>query len=184
MQRKKLKDNTNIFYKITPKRVAFLGILVACALLTFMLESLLPPLFVPGAKIGLANIFTLLALILLSPAEALLLVVVRTTLGCLILGNPFAIVYSLTAGLGSLVASILLVKLLPKISIMAISIVGAVIHNLIQNIIFCLINQTYNLFALMPYLALIGVLAGAVVGVCVYMLIHKIPYSFFARYLS
>lgn len=184
MQTKKLSDNINISNKMTPRRVAFLGILVACALLVFMLESLLPPLFVPGAKIGLANIFTLLALILLSPLEAIILLVVRTTLGCLILGNPFAIVYSLTAGLGSLVVSIFLIKLLPKISIVAISVVGAVIHNILQNIIFCIISQTYSLFALMPYLALIGVFSGAVVGVCVYMLLHKIPYSFFARHLN
>lgn len=179
-----IKTITKTNNKLTPKRVAFLGILVGCALLTFMLESLLPPLFVPGAKLGLSNIFTLLVIILLTPMEATLLVVVRTTLGCLILGNPFAIIYSLSAGLISLIISIILIRFLPKISIISISVVGAVAHNLVQNVIFCLLNQTNQLFSLMPYLALIGILSGAVVGASVYLLIHKIPLSFYARYLN
>lgn len=179
-----MKNLTKSNSKLTPKKVAFLGILVCCALLTFMLESLLPPLIIPGAKLGLSNIFTLLAIILLSPMEAVLLVSIKSTLGCLIMGNPFAIIYSLTAGLASLAISIILIRFIPKISIIAISIVGAIVHNLIQNIVFCIINQTYQLFSLMPYLALIGIVSGAVVGACVYMLIHKIPLSFYEKNLS
>ncbi len=181
MQTKK-KYNHNL--RIYPKRIAFLGILVSAALLTFMLENLLPPLLLPGAKLGLSNIFTLLALILLSPLEALTLLTVRTVLGCLLIGNPFAIIYSLTAGLISLAIGMVLIKFLPRISIVSISVACAVVHNIVQNVVFCLINNTMLLLSYMPYLALLGVLSGTVTGLSVYFIIHKIPLSFFNRYIS
>lgn len=63
------------------KRIAVLALLTGQALLMFMVEGLFPPLFLPGAKMGLSNIFTLLALAVLGPGQALALVVVRTVLG-------------------------------------------------------------------------------------------------------
>ena len=47
--------------KLGVKRVAFDGILTGLALVSYILESLLPQTFlpVPGVKIGLSNIFTL-----------------------------------------------------------------------------------------------------------------------------
>ncbi len=169
---------------ILPKRIAFLGILISAALLAFMLENLLPPLFLPGAKLGLSNIFTLLAIILLSPLEALILLFVRTVLGCLITGNPFAIVYSLSAGLISLAIGLILIRLLPKISVVAISVACAVAHNIVQNLVFCIINDTMSLISYMPYLALIGILGGTVTGMAVYFIIHKIPLGIFCKYIS
>lgn len=181
MQAKKpYKNNLRLY----PKRIAFLGILVSAALLTFMLENLLPPLVLPGAKLGLSNIFTLLTLILLSPFEALTLLLVRTVLGCLLVGNPFAITYSLSAGLISLALGIILIKFLPKISVVSISVACAVIHNIVQIIVFCLLNDTMRLISYMPYLALLGILSGAVTGMAVYFIIHKIPLNFFNRYIS
>ena len=55
------------------RRVAREGLLVAVALLLGWVERLLPPLMatIPGAKLGLANLATLLTLILLGPWAAL-----------------------------------------------------------------------------------------------------------------
>lgn len=163
------------------KRPALLGALTAAALLVFMLESLLPPLFFPGAKLGLSNIFTLLCLIVLSPAEALILLLVRVSLGSIFSGNPFAAVYGISAGVAGLLAGALLITAIPKISVVAVSVACAVVHNLVQNAVFCLVSGSTAAFVYLPYLALIGALSGAVTGACVYFLIHKIPLSVYEK---
>jgi heptaprenyl diphosphate synthase len=171
--------------KLTTKRIALLGCFTAMALIIFVIENLLPSIILPGAKIGLSNIFTLLTLILLGPLEAVILIIARTVLGCLIVGNLSALMYSLSAGLVSVGVSILLYKIsYERISIIAISISAAVIHNIVQNIVFCLITQTPKYFAYIGYLAIFGVVSGAMVGIIVLLLIKYIPLNFYEKVLG
>ena len=53
------------------KRIAMLGILAGLGLIAFLLESLIPLPYLPGAKLGLANIFSMLALALYGLPDAL-----------------------------------------------------------------------------------------------------------------
>lgn len=54
------------------KKLARLALLTALSLLAAWLEAtLLPPLGIPGAKVGLANLFTVLALQIYGVREAL-----------------------------------------------------------------------------------------------------------------
>ncbi len=154
-------------------------------LIMFMVESLFPPLFLPGAKMGLSNIFSLLTLFLLGPLDAFVLVVVRTVLGSVFTGNMSTLLYSLSAGLVSVGISSLLVEFAyPKVSIVAISVVSAVMHNLTQNVVFCLISNTPQMFSYMPWLALLGVLAGVIVGFAVWFILRTIPVRTFASVLG
>ena len=160
----------------TARRVATLAVLTAMGLIMFMVESLFPPLFLPGAKMGLSNIFSLLTLFVLGPTEAIILVVIRTTLGSIFTGNISTIMYSMTAGLVSVVVSVILVEFVyPRVSIVAISVVAAVMHNLTQNIVFCLVSNTPEMFAYMPWLALLGVVAGIIVGFAVWFILRAVP---------
>lgn len=162
--------------KFSAKKIAYLAVMTAAALIMFAIENLLPPLFVPGAKLGLSNIFGLLTLLTLGPWEALLLVAVRTTLGCVFTGNMSTFMYSLPAGLVAMAASIVLVKaLMPKISIICVSVVASVLHNLTQNTIFVFVSGTKEMAMYMPYLALIGILSGVVVGAAVWLSVKTIP---------
>ena len=79
-------------FHLSAKRVATVGVLTALSLISFMLESLLPPIFLPGAKIGLSNIFTLVTLLMFGPIDAIILIIVRTTLGSLIVGNLVSLI--------------------------------------------------------------------------------------------
>lgn len=162
------------------RRIALLSVLTAMSLIMFMVESLFPPLFLPGAKMGLSNIFSLLALFVLGPTEAFILVVIRTTLGSVFTGNISTLMYSMTAGIVSVAVSALLVEFAyPKVSIVAISVVGAVMHNVAQNVVFCLISNTPEMFAYMPWLALIGVVAGIIVGFAVWFILKMVPAKVF-----
>ena len=156
--------------------MATLAVLTAMGLIMFMVESLFPPLILPGAKMGLSNIFSLLTVIVLGPTEAIILVVIRTTLGSIFTGNVSTLMYSLTAGLVSVVVSVILVEFVyPRVSIVAISVVAAVMHNLTQNIVFCLVSNTPEMFSYMPGLALLGVVAGIIVGFAVWFILRAVP---------
>jgi len=169
----------------TAKRLATLSVLTAMGLIMFMVESLFPPLFLPGAKMGLSNIFSLLTLFLLGPLDAFVLVVIRTTLGSVFTGNMSTLMYSMSAGIVSVIVSSLLVEFAyPKVSIVAVSVVSAIMHNITQNVVFCLVSQTPEMFSYLPWLALLGILAGIIVGFAVWFILRMVPPRTFSAILD
>ena len=166
----------------TTKRIAADALFTALGLIVFLIESLFPPLFIPGAKMGLANIFSLAALVLYGPADAFAVVAARTLLGSMFAGNIASLMYSLTGGCAAMaVSAILIYALYPKVSIIAVSIVAAIMHNIVQNLVFVGISQTALTFSYMPYLALLGILSGAIVGLAVMLIFKRVPLSVFER---
>lgn len=164
------------------KKIAVLALFTALGLIVFIIENQFPPLFVPGAKMGLANIFSLAALILYGPIEAFVVLIVRTVLGSLFAGNISMLMYSLSGGAVSLAVSSLLMYLVyPRVSVMAVSMASAVIHTVIQYIVFMLLTTTAGIMVYMPFSALIGVLSGGIVGAVVMLIFKKVPMSVFAR---
>ena len=171
--------------KNAAKKIAVLAIFTALSLIMFIIENQFPPMFFPGAKMGLANIFSFAALIMYSPVEAFIIVAVRTGLGAVYAGNVSALLYSFTGGMVSMtVSSLLMYTVYPKISVMSVSVLAAVAHNVTQNIVFVLISGTTLMFGYMPYLILIGVLAGAIVGAVIMLVFKKMPKSVFERALG
>lgn len=167
--------------KFTAKKIAVLAIFITLSLITFIIENQFPPLFVPGARMGLANIFSFTALIMFSPVEAFIVVAVRTGLGAIYAGNVSALLYSFTGGVASMaISSVLMYTVYPRVSVMAVSVLGAVAHNVTQNIVFVLLTDTSTL-TLIPYFILAGILSGAIVGAVTLLLFKKIPMSVFEK---
>ena len=164
------------------KKIAALALLTALGLIAFMLESLFPPLFFPGAKMGLSNVFSLFALVVFGLPEALLVVTARTVLGSLFAGNVSLLLYSFTAGIASTLVSGALMLALPRISLLCVSVFSAVVHNTVQLLVYCALTQTTLIFGYMPYLALLGVLAGVLVGLAATYAVKGIPLSFFQKF--
>lgn len=166
----------------TAKKLAVMGVLTALSLITFLIENLFPPLVIPGAKLGLANAFSFIALIMYSPVEAFIIVVARTLLGAMFAGNISAVMYSFTGGVISMAASsVFLYCVHPKISVTCISVIAAVLHNITQNIVFVCVSSTPAAFAYMPYLILLGVISGAFIGLAVTLLVKRVPIGAFLR---
>ncbi len=158
------------------RKLAAIAMLTALSLAVFVIEAQFPPLFVPGAKPGLANIFSLFALIVYGPAEAAVIVVCRALLSAFTVGSPSAIIYSLSAGIVSVALSALLVKTaISKISVVAVSVASAVLHNTVQNLVFCAVTATTDVLVYLPYLAIIGAVCGAFVGIAVHLLVGHLP---------
>lgn len=162
------------------KKIAVLGILTGLSLITFIIESLLPTV-VPGAKPGLANIFSLAALIIYSPAEGFIVVAARTVLGAVFAGNFSQLMYSFTGGVVSMcLSSVLMYCLHPRVSVMAVSVAAAVAHNITQNSVFVFLSGSALMFGYMPYLILSGVISGAVVGGVTMLVFRAVPQNTFA----
>ncbi len=161
--------------KLILKKLTTSGILAALASIAFIIESLFPPLFIPGARMGISNIFILLGAIILEWQYGYGILIVKILIGSLFSGNLSAIMYSLPAGIIALTLQILLLNLTDKLSLVSISVLGAVANNLIQNSVFCLVTNTVEFFVYFPYLALIGIISGLLVGFTVFLLVKKLP---------
>jgi heptaprenyl diphosphate synthase len=160
---------------ISLKKIACAGLLSALALISFMLESLLPPLFIPGARLGVSNIFILLSAVILGTPYAVFTLLIKTVLGSVFSGNISSLLYSLPAGVISLVIELVLLKKTNLFSLPAISMLGGLINNILQNTTFCLVTGVWDFMAYSPYLVLIGAIAGLFIGFTVHLIVKILP---------
>lgn len=161
----------------TSFKIAAAGLLAALALIAFVLENLLPPLFIPGARLGLSNIFIMLAVFTLGCGYGYVALICKTVIGSVVTGNISAIIYSLPAGFVSLTLLICAAYFI-KCSIIAASVLSSVVNITVQNTVFCLVTDAFEYFVYLPYLALIGIIAGAVTGFILLILLKKLPVTF------
>ena len=156
-------------------KLALTGIFSAFALISFIIENSFPPLILPGAKMGVSNLFILLTAIILGGRYAVTVLIVKTVLGSLFVGNISAVMYSLPAGAVALCVELILIYIVKSVSILATSIVGAVLNVTIQNAVFCLVTKVPEYLFYLPYLALLSVVSGALIGIVTYLIIKKFP---------
>lgn len=156
------------------KRLTALALLVAVAMVLSYLESLIPPLVaVPGVKLGLSNIATVLTLYTLGAPAAVAVSVVRVSLSALLFGNTVAFIYSLSGALLALLFMLLL-KRLPVFSEIGVSVAGGVAHNAGQIIAACIVMENAGISAYLPPLIISGTVAGVAVGIISAVLVKRI----------
>ena len=147
------------------KKTAYLGVMLALALICSYVEVLIPsPIGIPGIKLGLANIVIVFALYSMGIKEALVLSIMRVTISGFMFGNVIAIAYSLAGGLLSLLVMYLLKKT-DKLSCISISIAGGIFHNIGQMIIATILVDNYYVLYYVPVLMIAGFITGACIGV-------------------
>lgn len=162
------------------KRTVRIALFVAIALIMHFVESALPPLlpFAPGAKMGLSNVVSLIAMVILGYADAGIILVLRCLLASIFGGNISSLMYSLPAGVISLALMMVMYRFLfPKISLMAISFVGAVAHNVAQVFVASLILESFSIMALLPLMLIASVIAGLFIGIVGFFVIKYLPTS-------
>ncbi len=132
-------------------RLTRLAVLVALAVGIHALEAALPlPMPVPAARLGLANIVTLLTLSLFGLQSGLLVAILRVVLGGLLTGGflGFGFWLSLLGGTASCLVMAAAVKFVKRgvITLFSASVLGAVTHNLIQLSVASVIINSFALF--------------------------------------
>jgi heptaprenyl diphosphate synthase len=163
-------------------RLTRIAVYTAVALILFAVESLLPPIFpfAPGVKLGLSNVVTLLAVVTLGYLDAGAVLLTRCLLGAAFGGNVFGLVYSLGGGLAAYAVMCLLYRFaLPKISLLSVSVCGAVVHNAVQTAIAALIVSQINYVLLLPLLLIASVIAGLLTGETCRRLVRSLPQRLF-----
>ena len=149
------------------KRIALDACFAAIALTVFMIELQLPPIIpsIPGIKLGLANVVTLVAVFLLRPGDAAAIQYTRIVLGCLFAGRISAMAYSLAGGTLCLAVMLLMRRVLTDRQAWAASVAGALAHNAGQLAVAVIALGTPQIAAVyVPLLAFAGTAAGVFTG--------------------
>jgi heptaprenyl diphosphate synthase len=149
------------------RRMAVIAVFVALATVLNIVErSVLVPGLPPGVKPGLANVMTLLSILTLGFRDAFFIVAVRCFMGALIAGNPVSFLFSFTGGVFSTLVMVVMWRYFNKVvSIVKISMVGAVCHNLGQLFIAALLVRSWQVYVFLPVLMISAVITGYIVGV-------------------
>jgi len=146
-------------------KVAYFGVFVSLALIFSYVETLIPiNLGIPGVKLGLANLITVIALYKMDVKGAFLISVSRIVLSGFIFGNLFAILYSLSGGILSLLLMFLLKKS-DRFSVYGVSMAGGVFHNVGQLLMAMLVVESVSIGGYLPLLLIAGLLTGTLIGV-------------------
>lgn len=142
------------------------AVLISLALALSYTERMIPlqlwiPL--PGIKLGLANIVTLIALYLLGEKIAFTVLVLRCIMGSFFGGGITGLAFSLTGGL--LAMSIMaLTRRMPCFSVYGVSILGAACHNIGQIGAAMVLMQSVYVASYLPYLLVVALFTGFVTG--------------------
>ena len=155
-------------------KVAQYGLLIALALALSWLESLLPPLGVPGVKLGLPNLVIVFALYRLGTWDAWQLSVVRVLLASALFGSGVSLAYSAAGAVLSLTVMGLLKKT-GKFSPVGVSVAGGVAHNAGQILMAMALLETARLAWYLPVLWISGTVAGALIGIVSGELVKRVP---------
>ncbi len=155
------------------RRTVELGFLLALALILSYVESLIPLSFgIPGIKLGLPNLIVLLLLYAGDKREALLVNVLRIVLSGFLFSNLYAILYALSGAAFSF-AAMLIGKKWGRLSMIGVSVLGGVFHNMGQLVTAAFVVETFGVFYYLPFLLAAGTATGVLLG---FVGMELIPY--------
>ena len=152
-------------------KVYKIALLVSLACVLQISESLIPHP-IPGLRLGLANMVTLTALVTLGFGYALQIAILRTILSSFIMGTFMSPTFILS--FSGAVISTLVMGLFYwlssfhkhyRLSIIGISIVGALSHNIVQlHLAYAILVRHRGIFAFLPWLSVGAVITGWFTG--------------------
>lgn len=147
------------------RQITTMGMLVALAMVLGFVETLIPiNLGIPGMKLGLANIVVVIALFLFDIKTAVVVSILRIILIAMTFGNMSMMFYSIAGASLSLLSMIAISKI-KSFSLISISIVGGIMHNVGQIICAAFVVRTNGVFTYLPVLMIAGLVSGALIGI-------------------
>jgi len=159
------------------QRLVLIALLVAQAVALSLIEQAIPTPFLlaPGAKLGLANIITCIALVKLPLKDTIIIILARLILAGFLGGTLSTILFSAAGAMISLLAMLLVQQLGNKrISMIGISVTGATFHNFGQLLIASYIARTWHVLTYLPILTFFGILSGVATGIATNYLLQSL----------
>ena len=156
------------------KKVAFIGLSIALAMILSFVESQIPALVaIPGIKVGLPNLVMVFLLYKVGWKETVVVSIVRILLISVLFGNVQTLAFSVAGAVLSLVGMIILKKT-NWFSCIAVSVMGGILHNIGQIIAACFWTGTAQIAYYLPILLVSGTIAGFVIGLVSGMLVKRL----------
>ena len=165
-----MQKNSNL------RKLVFIALLTAQGIILGLLEQVIPfPFtFAPGAKLGLANIVTLISLYTLSFKEVVLVVVMKTLMTTILGGTFSTFLYSGMGALVSFIGMYLVMQLGEKrVSMIGVSATGGILHNVGQLMVASWMAKSWTVLLYLPAMSIVGIFAGISIGIAAnYALTH------------
>ena len=145
--------------------IARVGLMAALALIFSYVEAIIPynP-GIPGIKLGIANVVTVIALYRFGAKDAAAVSVIRVVLAGLLFNGLFGMLYSLAGAALSLLGMTGLKKT-GLFSVTGVSMAAGVLHNLGQLLVAAALIEDLRIFFYFPVLMFSGIAAGILVGI-------------------
>lgn len=150
--------------RLNKRKTALIGILTALALVLSYVELLLPVFFfIPGAKLGLANLVTVLLLYQYDAGTAAGVSFFRVLAAGFLFGSLSGILYSLSGAVLSL-AVMALLKRKGRFSVRGVSTAGGIAHNIGQLFTATAVLESPAVLYYLPFLLAAGAATGFLNG--------------------
>lgn len=168
------------------KRLTFCAVMLSLALALSYAERFLPlqlliPL--PGIKLGLANVVTLVVLYYADAKTAFAVLIPRCVLGALFGGSITALLFSLGGGTLAL-AAMSLAKRSSALSVYGVSILGAAAHNVGQIAAAILLMHSVYVAAYLPFLLVAALFTGFLTATVCNGVLRVLPPMYIKEELS
>lgn len=158
------------------KKMVAAAVLTAAALIVFIIEAQIPPIVpIPGIKLGLSNVVTLAAILMLGKGWGAAVHTLRIVLGSLFTGQVVSFLYSISGGLCCLLVMMLLTSFLSNRWLWLISAISAIIHASAQLGMAALIMWTKSVLVYAPIILFSAIVTGVFTGLCVQLVFKKQP---------
>ena len=158
------------------RKIAYIAMLSAGATVVAILERFIP-MPIPFLRLGLANIFIIIALFI-HPLAALTVILIKVFFSSVIFGGIFQpiTIMQLAGGISGLIGMYLIIKLNIRFSLLGISIIGAFIHNITMLFTAGLIAHITNIMKLYSIFATFSLISGGIIGLATIYLV-KLMYK-------
>ncbi|ONI44546.1 hypothetical protein AN641_07110 [Candidatus Epulonipiscioides gigas] len=156
-------------------KLTSISLLITIALILSLIEKMFPIfLFVPGAKLGLCNLVTLIAIYLFkNKRDVFKIIFIRVILSSFFGTNISSLIYSITGALLSFLAMSFVKS--KSSSIIYISIIGAITHNIAQMVVAAIILENIYLIFYLPCLIIVAIISGFFVGAVAKHTLYYLP---------
>lgn len=156
------------------KLIASYGLFIALAFIFSYIESLVPiPFPVPGIKLGLANLVVIIAIYGIGAKEAFVLSMIRILLVGFTFRDPSTLIFSFAGGILSWLSMLVFIKI-KLFSMVGVSIIGGIAHNIGQIIVAILYVNNTSLIYYLPLLMISGVVSGTLIGILGAIIIKRL----------
>ena len=154
--------------------VARVALMASLALIFSYIEAIIPynP-GIPGIKLGIANVVTVIALYKYGWNEAASVSVIRIIVAGLLFNGVFGMLYSLAGAVLSLIGMVGLKKT-GLFSAIGVSMAAGVLHNMGQLFVAAALIEDLRIFFYFPVLLFSGIAAGILVGIISTMVLRVV----------